>query len=70
MASRGDEPTDSGHTPHPRSGRASGLGGQLIYVDPVRRVVIVRSTLYSVNDADTLPALRAVARAVADQRAR
>ncbi|MCP2334717.1 serine hydrolase domain-containing protein [Actinomadura rupiterrae] len=47
---------------------ASGLGGQLIYVDPARKVVIVRSTLYSVNDGDTLPAFHAVAKAVADQR--
>ncbi|MEV5572404.1 serine hydrolase [Spirillospora sp. NPDC052269] len=48
---------------------ASGLGGQLIYVDPVRKVVIVRSTFYSFDNADTLPALHAVARAVAAQRA-
>ncbi|WP_026416057.1 serine hydrolase domain-containing protein [Actinomadura oligospora] len=49
---------------------ASGLGGQVTYVDPARKVVIVRSTFYSFNDTDTLPALHAVARAVAAQRTR
>lgn len=47
---------------------ASGLGGQFIYVDPARKVVIVRSTLYSLNDTDTFPAFHAIAKAVAAQR--
>ncbi|WP_344836885.1 serine hydrolase [Actinocorallia longicatena] len=47
---------------------ASGLGGQLIYVDRKNHVVIVRTTLYNLDDDETMPMFRAVAAEVARTR--
>ncbi|WP_018657458.1 serine hydrolase domain-containing protein [Actinomadura flavalba] len=48
---------------------ANGLGGQRIYVSRKHRAVVVKNTLYSLNEADSLPALRAIAAEIARTRA-
>jgi CubicO group peptidase (beta-lactamase class C family) len=47
---------------------ASGLGGQNIYVDRKNRVVIVKSTLLTIDEAEDIPAYRAIAAEVARTR--
>ncbi|GAA2611684.1 serine hydrolase [Actinomadura fulvescens] len=45
-----------------------GFGGQIVYVSTRHRVVIVKTTLYSVHEDETLPAMRATAAEVAATR--
>ncbi|REE95239.1 serine hydrolase domain-containing protein [Thermomonospora umbrina] len=47
---------------------ASGLAGQIIYVSVKHRVVIAKSTLVSLDESDTLAAMRAIAAEVARTR--